>query len=79
MILIRFLIPALLLGIILVLAKRYVESAPADERRARKITLALGVFALAVIVLTLLHRMHWIAAAIAVLVVALRIIATSRH
>lgn len=76
---IRFLIPALLLAIIVVLAKRYIESAPAAERRARKITLALGVFALAVIVLTLFHRMHWIAAAIAVLVVAVRVIVTSRH
>jgi len=65
---IRLLIPLILLVIAFVMARRYIanSNSPA-QKKSRQITLALGVFAILMIVLAISGRLHWAGAAIATL------------
>lgn len=75
---IRFLIPLILLVIAVVMARRYIaNSASPEQKKSRKITLALMLFAAVMIVLALFHRMHWVGAVIAALAPIGRILITS--
>jgi DnaJ family protein C protein 19 len=70
---IKILVPLLLLVIGFVLARRYIaNSQSAKQKKSRQITLALGVFALVMIVLAMTGRMHWVGAALATLAPFLR-------
>lgn len=75
---IRLLIPLILLVIAFVMARRYIASSKSlEQKKSRKITLALGVFAIVMVVLALFHRMHWVGAVLATLAPLARIILTS--
>jgi len=68
----RFLFPFLLLVIIVVLAKRFIESAPAAEKASRITTVILVALAIAMTILAIFHRVHWVAAAFAALGAAIK-------
>jgi len=75
---IRLLIPLILLVIAFVMARRYIAgSSTPEQKKSRKITLALVIFAVVMVVLTLFHRMHWVGALIAVFAPIGRILITS--
>jgi hypothetical protein len=67
---IRFLIPVILLLLTVVLARRYINAAPADKQKSRKIDVLLIALTLVLLVLTLIQRMHWLGITIPVLIMA---------
>lgn len=70
---IRFLFPLIILVLLVVLARRYIAAANhPGEKHYRKISVALWVFAAIMVLLTLLHRMHWSGALLAVVLPLLR-------
>jgi len=72
---IRLLIPLLLLVIAFVMARRYIAgSSTPEQKKSRKITLALVIFAVVMIVLAIFHRMHWVGALLAALAPLARMI-----
>ncbi len=66
------LILLLAIGLVIYLLYRRAQSAPPHKRRGEYVKLVLGVALVAVIVLTLAGKMHWIGAAITGLLVAMR-------
>lgn len=65
---IRFLIPIILIVLTIVLARRYILSAPIEQQKSRKITVLLLALTIGLLILTLFHRMHWLAATVPALV-----------
>lgn len=59
---IRFLIPLILIALAVVLARRYIHNAPPDKQKSRKIDVLLVALTLVLLILTLMHRMHWLGA-----------------
>lgn len=71
---IRLLIPLILLVIAVILAKRYLENAPPDLKKQRQLNLAIGALTIMLLILSLLHRMHWIAPLLSVVILAVRLL-----
>jgi hypothetical protein len=69
---IRLLLPLLLLVIAIVLARRYIAAATPEQKKSRKVTTVLLVLFLVLLVLTLEHRMHWLAMLVPPAILALR-------
>jgi len=57
---IRFLFLFALAVLAFVLALRYINAAPAEQKGSRKITVLLIALTIVFIILVLLHRMHWL-------------------
>lgn len=75
---IRLLIPLILLVMAYIMARRYLASSNSPEqKKARKITVALVIFAVVMIVLAIFHRMHWVGALIAAIAPVGRILLAS--
>ena len=62
---IRFILPLLLLVTLVVIARRFIQEAPAAERDRRKMTVVLGGVTLVLVLLVFFRHLHWVAAAIA--------------
>jgi DnaJ homolog subfamily C member 19 len=67
---IRFLIPVILIVLAVVLARRYINAAPADKQKSRKIDVLLIALTLVLLAMTLLHRMHWLGVTVPALIMA---------
>jgi len=72
---IRLLIPLILIVLAIVLARRYVNAAPADKQKSRKIDVLLIAATIVLLILTLLHRMHWLGTLVPTVIMAGRKIA----
>ena len=57
---IRLLIPIILVVLAFILARRYIYTAPIEQQRSRKITVILIALTVGLLILVLLHRMHWL-------------------
>ena len=69
---IRLLLPLILVILALVLAQRYIVSAPPEAKPSRKITVLLVGLFIVLLILTILHRMHWLAAIVPAVILFLR-------
>jgi hypothetical protein len=69
---IRLLFPLLLLILAIVLARRYIAAATPEQKNSRKITVLLVAMSIVLLILTLEHRMHWLAATVPPVILTVR-------
>jgi hypothetical protein len=69
---IKLLIPLILIVLAIILARRYVNAAPVNELKSRKIDVLLVFLTIGFLILTLLHRMHWLGVTAPILIMIIR-------
>lgn len=71
---IRILLPLALLVVIAILARRYLNNSPPHMKKARQLNLVIAGITVILVVLTLLHRMHWIGPVLGGMTLAIRLV-----